>query len=122
MTNAERQFGRSDFTKLFAVSAVFLAAAGCATHDARKHLEGVAKGWCETIRASQIIPVYPLTQDLTVGDVFLVQTLIFKQSDDQEIVDGTPAAEVLAKATNLCDNNTGAFLLPGWRKALPADC
>jgi len=36
-------------------------------------LENVAKDWCETIRASQIIPVYPLTEDLQPGDVFLVQ-------------------------------------------------
>ena len=47
---------------------------GCADYLARKRMEGVAKGWCETIRASQVVPVYPLTQDLLVGDVFLVQT------------------------------------------------
>jgi len=46
---------------------------GCASYNARKQLEGVAKNWCETIRASQVIPVYPLTEDLTPGDVFLVQ-------------------------------------------------
>ncbi len=57
---------------------------GCATEEARKHLEGVAKGWCETIRASQVIPVYPLTEDLVVGDVFLVQTPIADQAKDYE--------------------------------------
>jgi hypothetical protein len=35
-------------------------------------LEKVAKDWCEVIRASQVIPVYPLTEDLQPGDVFLV--------------------------------------------------
>jgi len=54
-------------------------ASGCASHRARKHLEDVAKGWCETIRASQVIPVYPLTEDLVPGDVFLVQTTIESQ-------------------------------------------
>lgn len=52
------------------------ALTGCASQKARKRLEGVAKGWCETIRASQVIPVYPLTEDLVPGDVFLVQTPI----------------------------------------------
>src|ERR1043166_1563847 len=55
---------------------------GCATQDAREHAEGVAKGWCETIRASQIIPVYPLTEDLRVGDVFLVRTPIATQEKE----------------------------------------
>lgn len=53
---------------------------GCASYLARKRLEGVAKGWCQTIRASQVIPVYPLTEDLVVGDVFLVQTPIASQA------------------------------------------
>jgi hypothetical protein len=43
-------------------------------HDhAREHeLARVAKDWCLTIRASQVLPVYPLTEDLQVGDIFLV--------------------------------------------------
>jgi hypothetical protein len=35
-----------------------------------------------TIRASQVTSVYPFTQDLGIGDVFLVQTLISKQEQD----------------------------------------
>jgi len=66
------------------VLAATLLIAGCATHDARTHLESVAKDWCETIRASQVIPVYPLTQDVTVGDVFLVQTPIANQTKDYQ--------------------------------------
>lgn len=42
-------------------------------------LEKVSKDWCLTIRASQIIPVYPLTEDLQPGDVFLVQSPIEDQ-------------------------------------------
>jgi len=53
---------------------------GCASYLARRHLENVAKGWCETIRASQVIPVYPLTEDVVPGDVFLVQTTIESQA------------------------------------------
>ncbi len=44
-------------------------------------LEDVAKSWCQTIRASQVIPVYPLTEDVQPGDVFLVTTTIEKQHE-----------------------------------------
>lgn len=47
----------------------------------RHQLERVAKDWCETIRASQVIAVYPLTEDIQPGDIFLVQTPIDKQQD-----------------------------------------
>jgi hypothetical protein len=61
------------------ITVLTIACSGCAQYRARKHLEGVAKGWCETIRASQVIPVYPLTEDLLPGDVFMVQTTIESQ-------------------------------------------
>ena len=63
-----------------AIILVLFLTPGCAQYRARKHLEGVAKGWCETIRASQVIPVYPLTEDLLPGDVFMVQTTIESQA------------------------------------------
>lgn len=62
------------------LAALFLT--GCASYEANKNLEEVAKGWCETIRASQVIPVYPLTEDLVVGDVFLVRRPISEQEKD----------------------------------------
>lgn len=62
------------------LGAVVLAG-GCVDQMRRTALERVAKGWCETIRASQVIPVYPLTSDLRPGDVFLVQTPIGTQAD-----------------------------------------
>lgn len=37
-------------------------------------LSRVAKDWCLAVRASQVMPVYPLTQDLWPGDVFLTTT------------------------------------------------
>src|SRR5258707_1383646 len=42
-------------------------------------LARVAKDWSLSIRASQVIPVYPLTEDLQPGDVFLVQTPVEEQ-------------------------------------------
>ncbi len=43
-------------------------------------LADVAKSWSQTIRASQVIPVYPLTEDLQPGDVFLVTRTIEDQA------------------------------------------
>jgi len=52
----------------------------CATQKmSGDQLARVAKDWSLSIRASQVIPVYPLTEDLQPGDVFLVQTPIEEQ-------------------------------------------
>lgn len=70
-----------EIVRIVAAGLALLAmATGCASSKARRHLEGVAKGWCETIRASQVIPVYPLTEDLRPGDVFLVQSTVASQA------------------------------------------
>ncbi|HWB20212.1 MAG TPA: hypothetical protein VG711_07930 [Phycisphaerales bacterium] len=42
----------------------------------RTELQEVARNWCLTIRASQISPVYPLTEDLQPGDIFLYPNAI----------------------------------------------
>ena len=54
-----------------------LSATGC--HSRLTQLERVAKDWALTIRASQVIPVYPLTEDLQPGDIFLVQLTVDQQ-------------------------------------------
>jgi len=64
-----------------AVTTLVSMLVGCAAGGRRKSLELVAKDWCETIRASQVIPVYPLTEDLRPGDVFLVQTSVAAEAD-----------------------------------------
>src|SRR5262245_4689962 len=66
---------------LFLVVACATSTVGCATKLRNKELEAVAKDWSMVIRASQVIPVYPLTEDLQVGDVFLVQVPIDRQQD-----------------------------------------
>jgi len=58
----------------------FIGPGGCGM-SRQAQLEAVAKDWCMTIRASQVIPVYPLTADLQPGDIFLVQTPIENQVD-----------------------------------------
>ena len=57
---------------------------GCAGPSKREQLESVAKDWCMTIRASQVIPVYPLTEDLRPGDVFVVEVPVQKQAEIYE--------------------------------------
>lgn len=57
------------------IGAVLVALAGCSTtRMSGDQLARVAKDWALGIRASQVIPVYPLTEDLQPGDVFLVET------------------------------------------------
>ena len=66
---------------VFCVFLTMLLMAGCNSLPRSKdqELEQVAKDWSMTIRASQVIPVYPLTEDLQPGDVFLVQVPIEQQ-------------------------------------------
>lgn len=62
---------------------LLLSCPGCETltrHQRRQQLERVAKDWSLTIRASQVVPVYPLTQDFQPGDVFLVQQSVGDQA------------------------------------------
>lgn len=66
---------------LAGLACVFLLG-GCASREAQLHR--VAKDWCQVIRASQVIPVYPLTEDLVPGDVFLVRMSIPHQHREYE--------------------------------------
>lgn len=62
------------------VLALAASLAGCQLSK-QEQLENVAKDWCMTIRASQVIPVYPLTEDIHPGDVFLVQVPVDRQQE-----------------------------------------
>jgi hypothetical protein len=65
--------------RLLAFSCFALA---CSSTSRNQQLENVAKDWSFVIRASQVMPVYPMTEDLFPGDVFLVQSTIDKQQSD----------------------------------------
>jgi len=71
-----------------AIASVLLAAsllltAGCP--PIQESLEQqAAKNWCLSIRANQVIPVYPLTEDLMPGDTFLAHRSIDDQVADYE--------------------------------------
>lgn len=63
-----------------AVIAAVVALSSCATTKiSADQLARVAKDWSLGIRASQVIPVYPLTEDVQPGDVFLVQSSVEDQ-------------------------------------------
>ena len=63
----------------FAIVTLLASLAGCVCSNVQRELEQVAKDWSMVIRASQIVPVYPLTEDLQPGDVFLVQQTVNEQ-------------------------------------------
>lgn len=64
---------------VLAVLVVLVLSTSCNPTLRNKQLETVAKDWALVIRASQVIPVYPLTEDLQPGDVLLVSTPIEEQ-------------------------------------------
>jgi hypothetical protein len=58
--------------------------AGACINKKERQLKRIARDWCQLITASQIIPLYPLTQDIQPGDVMLVTTAIENQREDFE--------------------------------------
>lgn len=60
-------------TKLHIVflCALVLSLTSCTTWPPQKELERVAKDWSMTIRAGQVMPIYPLEEDIRPGDVYL---------------------------------------------------
>ncbi|MBX3745489.1 MAG: hypothetical protein KF833_09265 [Verrucomicrobiae bacterium] len=70
---------------LLVIPLLLLLGPGCsqlAQKRAERELEMVARHWCMTLRASQIIPTYPLNEDLQPGDVFLTETPAPRQARD----------------------------------------
>lgn len=69
------------FFKLVALPIIWIIciASACTASLRNEQLEQVAKDWALVIRASQVIPVYPLTEDLQPGDVLLVNTPVEDQ-------------------------------------------
>jgi hypothetical protein len=66
--------GPMRWRQVVAAAAGVMLLAGCNTiKPASEQLGRVAKDWSLAIRASQVSPVYPLTEDLQPGDVFVSQ-------------------------------------------------
>lgn len=75
-----------------------LLTTGCDTTKAKsRQLARVAKDWSLVVRASQVIPVYPLTEDLQPGDIFLVQTREENQVEIYEEKGFLPLDQLIAR-------------------------
>jgi hypothetical protein len=68
---------------VFAIAVLASVCGGCASSETQ--VQKAAKDWCMTIRGSQVIPVYPLTEDIQPGDIFLVQVPIDEQQQLYEL-------------------------------------
>jgi hypothetical protein len=81
MNNERTNSTRIQNLPLLALAALMLfLTSGCTATLRNSELEKVAKDWSLVIRASQVIPVYPLTEDLQPGDVLLVSSPIEEQA------------------------------------------
>jgi hypothetical protein len=74
---------------------------GCAKALRNEQLARVAKDWSLVVRASQVIPVYPLTEDLVPGDVFLVRMSIPQQHREYQTRGFLPMDMHLTRLHNL---------------------
>ncbi|MFO1458117.1 MAG: hypothetical protein U1G08_01820 [Verrucomicrobiota bacterium] len=100
---------------------VLLSGAGCATTE--KQVQQTAKDWCMTIRGSQVIPVYPLTEDIQAGDVFLVQVPVDRQQEIYKQRGFLPLDNLIARMdpdgyVKFYDHS---FLAPDSTNVLPRD-
>lgn len=83
---------------LFVLVALLCASCRSLTDRSRAdQLSRVAKDWCLTIRASQVLPVYPLTEDLRVGDIYLVSTPLEDEVREYESQGFLPLDNLLAR-------------------------
>ncbi len=90
------RFFRAKLCLLLAASLVAMAP-GCASTQKRRDLESVARDWNDTIRASQVMPVYPPSEDLQPGDLFVVQMPIEQQQKLYEDLGFLPFGNPLAR-------------------------
>ncbi len=57
---------------------------GCGAAARQTALRDTTRDWFATLRAAQVLPVYPLTEDLVPGDVFLVTVPLQQQHERYE--------------------------------------
>ena len=78
------------------LGAALLLLGGCDSARDRQ-LQSVAKDWSLVVRASQVIPVYPLSEDVQPGDVLLVSEPIEEQAKAYERKGFLPLDQHLAR-------------------------
>ncbi|MEM1450802.1 MAG: hypothetical protein AAGI22_16900 [Planctomycetota bacterium] len=85
-------------SRLFLSLVAITSLTACPPSNLRNdQLESVAKDWSLVVRASQVIPVYPLSEDLQPGDVLLVSTPIENQVSIYESKGFLPLDQHLAR-------------------------
>ena len=84
-------------TCIIFVAALWLLSCKSLEQRRAEELSHVAKDWCLTIRASQVLPAYPLTEDLQVGDIFLVSTPLEDEVKTLEREGFLPLDNVIAR-------------------------
>ena len=67
---------KSQTLPMVVVATLCLFLSSCGHHVPQSSLEYVAKDWCLTIRASQVMPLYPLEEDIRPGDVYLITSSV----------------------------------------------
>ena len=67
---------KSNTLPMVVVATLCLFLSSCGHHVPQSSLEYVAKDWCLTIRASQVMPLYPLEEDIRPGDVYLITSSV----------------------------------------------
>lgn len=81
----------------FLVTALVTVAPGCASTRQQRDLEAVARDWSYTIRASQVMPVYPPSEDVQPGDLFVVQMPLDQQEEVYDELGFLPLGNLLAR-------------------------
>jgi len=94
-------------TVVLLILSVSLSAACSLTHLRNKQIEAAARDWSLVIRGSQVIPVYPLTEDLQPGDILLVTTPIEQQADVYRKSGFLPLDQMLVRL--LAGNYKGSY-------------
>lgn len=72
--------------KIMPMTLISLAAAltSCGLIAPKNSLERVAKDWSMTVRASQVMPIYPLEEDIRPGDIYISNNSINTEMETWE--------------------------------------
>jgi len=100
-----------DKKRLFiALACVFaFSLVSCAHKPPQKELERVAKDWSMTIRASQVMPIYPLEEDIRPGDVYLITNSIESEIESWNRRGFLPLVNRYARITIAADDYNAFF-------------
>ena len=94
---------QEDEHKLGAISVLLLTltiSLGCANEPFGHKIQSAIKDWCLVIQANQIIPVYPLMEDLRPGAVYLIELPIDAQAQLYKQRGFLPLANRLANVSS----------------------